>query len=68
MRDGSHGDGFCHLCATNPTTPELEAELGQWATVYSTVRPHQALGFLTPKEFLDDWNQQHTTKEEFSRR
>jgi transposase InsO family protein len=35
--------------------PELEAfqvELRTWETVYNTIRPHQALGYLTPAEYL----------------
>ncbi|MBI4296793.1 MAG: transposase, partial [Chloroflexi bacterium] len=27
-------------------------ELLQWETVYNTIRPHQALGYLTPLKFL----------------
>ncbi|MCH7987069.1 MAG: transposase, partial [Acidobacteria bacterium] len=26
--------------------------------VYNTVRPHQALGYLTPHEFLAQWQSQ----------
>ncbi|MGE5619736.1 MAG: helix-turn-helix domain-containing protein [Sphingomonadaceae bacterium] len=36
--------------------------------VYNTVRPHQALGYLTPKQFLDNWYQQHPREEDVSRR
>ena len=35
--------------------PELEAfqaGLRAWETVYNTIRPHQALGYLTPAEYL----------------
>jgi transposase InsO family protein len=35
--------------------PELAAfqlELRAWEVVYNTIRPHQALGYLTPAEFL----------------
>ena len=30
----------------------LKAELRTWEHTYHTVRPHQALGYLTPAEFL----------------
>ena len=30
----------------------LQAGLRVWETVYNTVRPHQALGYLTPAEYL----------------
>ena len=33
--------------------------LRAWETTYNTVRPHQALGYLTPAEFLDRWRQDH---------
>ena len=26
--------------------------LRAWETVYNTIRPHQALGYLTPAEYL----------------
>ena len=31
---------------------QLNRELRQWEKVYNTVRPHQALGYLTPFQFL----------------
>ena len=36
--------------------PELRAELSQWQQVYNTLRPHQALGYLTPLRFLEEWS------------
>ena len=32
---------------------ELKDELLAWEGVYNTVRPHQALGYLTPLKFLE---------------
>jgi transposase InsO family protein len=35
--------------------PELEVsqvELRTWETMYDTIRPHQALAYLTPSEYL----------------
>src|SRR6266498_1302658 len=40
------------------------AALGTWEVVYNTVRPHQALGYLTPLEFVTAWNQHHAREEE----
>jgi transposase InsO family protein len=31
---------------------KLNRELRQWEKVYTTIRPHQALGYLTPQQFL----------------
>jgi putative transposase len=36
----------------------LNQELEHWERVYNTVRPHQALGYLTPQEFLRRWRSQ----------
>ena len=32
---------------------ELGKELLEWERIYNTVRPHQALGYLTPSVFLE---------------
>jgi len=31
---------------------KLNRELRHWEKIYNTVRPHQALGYLTPLQFL----------------
>ena len=31
---------------------KLNRELRHWEKIYNTVRPHQALGYLTPQQFL----------------
>ncbi len=40
-----------------------EAALQRWNRVYETVRPHQALGYLTPDEFYKQWLKTHQGKE-----
>ena len=30
----------------------LQAGLAEWEVCYNTIRPHQALGYLTPAEYL----------------
>ena len=42
----------------------LEAALLAWNHIYETVRPHQALGYLTPEQFHQNWLNSHTGKEE----
>jgi hypothetical protein len=37
---------------------KLNCELRQWERVYNTVRPHQALGYLTPRQFLLQFSSQ----------
>lgn len=44
------------------TVAALSPDLRRWEEVYNTVRPHQALGYLTPAEYLT-----HLTQEELSR-
>lgn len=35
------------------TLPELNARLREWEHIYNHLRPHQALGYLTPAEALE---------------
>jgi putative transposase len=35
----------------------LNQELLDWETVYNTIRPHQAIGYLTPLEYITKWKQ-----------
>ncbi len=34
-------------------------QLDAWNVVYETIRPHQALGHLTPDEFYAEWEREH---------
>ena len=42
----------------------LEAALLAWNRIYETVRPHQALGYLTPNQFYQNWLNSHPTRKE----
>ena len=55
----THAEEFYECSNAEPTVAALGAELLVWETTYNTVRPHQALGYLTPAEFLDRWRQDH---------
>ena len=37
------------------SVPELNQHALAWERVYNTVRPHQALGYKTPKQFLEEF-------------
>ena len=37
-----------------PESPPVAADALAWERVYNTVRPHQALGYKTPKQFLEE--------------
>jgi len=51
----THTEEFYEVTECAWTIQALNQELAQWETIYNTVRPHQALGYLTPLQFL----QQH---------
>lgn len=38
----------------------LERTLRRWNDVYESVRPHQALGYLTPNEYYARWSAEHS--------
>ncbi len=54
----THTEEFYEITNCSFEIEDLEKELVQWEHTYNTVRPHQALGYLTPLEFLV----QHSTK------
>lgn len=49
-----------------PTVAGFKADLLAWEHTYNHIRPHQALGYLTPAEFLATFNATHH-QEELSR-
>ena len=48
----THTEEFYELTDAEPELEAFQAELRAWEVEYNTVRPHQALGYLTPAEFL----------------
>ena len=48
----THTEEFYEVTACSWTIEALNHELAQWEGIYNTVRPHQALGYLTPLQFL----------------
>jgi putative transposase len=48
----THTEEFYELTPCSLSITELNRELQDWERTYNTVRPHQALGYLTPQEFL----------------
>lgn len=59
----THTEEFYECSAAPPTVAALGTELRRWEVIYNTVRPHQALGQRTPRQFLALWRAQHTGKE-----
>ena len=48
----THTEEFYEVTDSSFDLSELRAELLEWEQVYNTVRPHQALGYVTPLKFL----------------
>jgi len=47
-----HTEEFYEVTPCLLPSAQLNRELQAWERTYNTVRPHQALGYLTPQEFL----------------
>ena len=39
------------------TLADITPKLLEWERVYNAVRPHQALGYLTPQQFIQCYQQ-----------
>jgi putative transposase len=48
----THTEEFYEVTPFSLPIVQLNCELQDWERTYNTVRPHQALGYLTPLEFL----------------
>lgn len=53
----THTEEHWELSSGDTETESMRQELRQWETVYNTVRPHQALGYLTPCEYINNWRE-----------
>lgn len=48
----THTEEFYEVTDSSFDLAEIRSELLEWEHIYNTVRPHQALGYLTPLGFL----------------
>jgi len=48
----THTEEFYEVVDSDFTIADLTPKLLEWERVYNTVRPHQALGYRTPQQFL----------------
>jgi len=53
----THTEEFYEVTDANFELPELNRVLLKREKMYNTVRPHQALAYLTPQEFLEQYQQ-----------
>ena len=51
--NGTHTTEFWEVTDAEPEFEPLQEALLAWETCYNTVRPHQALGYLTPAGWLE---------------
>ena len=52
------GEGLtCSASTVGKIFNRLKDELLEWEGVYNTVRPHQALSYVTPLKFLEQWKE-----------
>jgi transposase InsO family protein len=59
----THHEEFYQVVPENWNVGHLNPQLRRWEHIYNTVRPHQALGYLTPLEFLERWESQQKKAE-----
>jgi transposase InsO family protein len=50
----THTEEFYEVTDLEWTVAAVNRQLRQWERIYNTVRPHQALAYRTPREFLRD--------------
>lgn len=56
---------FYNCSTATPTVAGFKTDLLAWEHIYNHVRPHQALAYLTPAQFLANWAKLH--QEDLSR-
>ena len=54
----THTEEFYEVANFSLDIATLNRELLAWERIYNTVRPHQALSYLTPSQFLHQWKSQ----------
>jgi putative transposase len=52
----THSEEFYQVTPHATEIAPLNQELLAWETIYNTIRPHQALHYLTPHQFLLQWH------------
>ena len=51
----THTEEFYEVTNFSLDVATLNQELQTWELTYNTIRPHQALGYLTPHQFVTQW-------------
>jgi putative transposase len=59
----THREEFYEVYDLDWSVAGLRPDLLRWEHVYNEIRPHQALGYLTPLEYITQWRTQRAGKE-----
>jgi putative transposase len=59
----THREEFYEVYDLEWSVAGLRPDLLHWESVYNTIRPHKALGYLTPKEYISQWRSLRAGKE-----
>jgi transposase InsO family protein len=59
----THNEEFYQVTPESWSVPALNRQLQAWEQTYNCVRPHQALGYLTPQQFVTDWQSKRKASE-----
>ena len=51
----AHTEEFYEIAEFSLEVAPLNQELQAWERTYNTIRPHQALGYLTPQQYITQW-------------
>jgi len=58
----THREEFYEVEDIEGRLEDHNRQLEEWNRIYNYVRPHQALNYLTPAEFYENWLKEHKTK------
>jgi len=59
----THNEEFYQGVPESWSVSALNRQLQEWERTYNCVRPHQALGYLTPQQFLTAWQSKRKESE-----
>lgn len=60
----THTEEFYEVTDFSLDMASLNQELLAWEHIYNTIRPHQALDYLTPRAFWQRWQEEHPPNKE----
>jgi putative transposase len=58
----TYREEFYNCSTATPTVPGFQKDLRHWEHTYNHIRPHQALGYLTPAQYLAQHQQEKLSR------